>query len=132
MSVVDPIADFLTRLRNASRIKRREVQMPSSRLKVEIAKILKEEGYVKNYKVLETAPQNVLTVTLKYSESGQSVITGSRRISKPGCRVFCTRDAVPKVLDGLGLAVISTSQGVVSGKRCGELGLGGEVLCTIW
>lgn len=132
MSVVDPIADFLTRLRNASRIKRREVQMPSSRLKVEIAKILKEEGYIKSYKVLETAPQNVLTVTLKYSEAGPSVITGSRRISKPGCRVFCTRDAVPKVLDGLGLAVISTSRGVVSGKRCEELGLGGEVLCTIW
>jgi small subunit ribosomal protein S8 len=132
MSVVDPIADFLTRLRNASRIKRREVQMPSSLIKVEIAKILKEEGYIKNYKVLETAPQNVLTVTLKYSEAGPSVITGMRRVSKPGCRVFCTRDAVPKVLDGLGLAVISTSQGVVTGRRCEELGLGGEVLCTIW
>jgi small subunit ribosomal protein S8 len=126
MSVVDPIADFLTRLRNASRIKRREVQMPSSQLKVEIAKILKEEGYIKNYKVQETAPQNVLTVTLKYAEAGPAVITGSRRISKPGCRVFCTRDAVPKVLD------ISTSQGVLTGKRCEELGLGGEVLCTIW
>jgi small subunit ribosomal protein S8 len=132
MSAVDPIADFLTRVRNASRIKRREVQMPSSNLKVEIAKILKEEGYIKNYKVLETKPQNVLTVTLKYAEAGTAVITGSRRVSRPGCRVFCTRDAVPKVLDGLGLAIISTSQGVVSGKRCEELGLGGEVLCTIW
>ena len=129
---MDAIADLLTRIRNGVKSKKREVNIPSSRLGVEIVKILKEEGYIKNYKVLETAPQNVLTVTLKYSEAGQSVITGSRRISKPGCRVFCTRDAVPKVLDGLGLAVISTSQGVVSGKRCGELGLGGEVLCTIW
>jgi len=132
MSAVDPIADFLTRVRNASRIKRREVQMPSSRLKVEIAKILKEEGYIKNYKVLEAKPQNVLTVTLKYAEGGAPVITGSRRVSKPGCRVYCTGDAVPKVLDGLGLAFVSTSQGVVTGKRCEELGIGGEVLCTVW
>jgi small subunit ribosomal protein S8 len=101
-------------------------------LKVEIAKILKEEGYIKNYKVQETAPQNVLTVTLKYSETGSSVISGSRRVSRPGCRVFCTRNEVPKVLDGLGLAIISTSQGVITGKRCQELGLGGEVLCNVW
>ena len=92
----DPIADMLTRMRNASRIKRREVQMPSSKLKIEIAKILKEEGYIKNYKVLDDRPQGILTVTLKYTEANQSVITGSRRVSKPGCRIYCTRDARPQ------------------------------------
>jgi small subunit ribosomal protein S8 len=132
MSVTDPIADMITRMRNASRIKRREVQMPSSRLKVEIAKILKDEGFIKNYKVIEEGRRAVLAVTLKYTEGNQSVITGSRRVSKPGCRIYCTRDSVPKVLDGLGLAIISTSKGLQSGKTCEQLGVGGEVLCSVW
>ena len=132
MSVTDPIADMITRMRNAAQIKRREVQMPSSKLKVEIAKILKDEGYLKNYKVLEDKKQNTLVLTLKYSEGNQSVITGSRRVSRPGCRIYCTHERIPKVLDGLGLAVISTSQGIASGRKCEELGLGGEVLCYIW
>ncbi|MGD0783843.1 MAG: 30S ribosomal protein S8 [Candidatus Aminicenantales bacterium] len=132
MSVTDPIADMITRMRNAARIKRREVQMPSSKLKVEIAKILKDEGYLKNFKVLEDKKQGTLVLTLKYTEGNQSVVTGSRRVSKPGCRIYCTSERVPKVLDGLGLAVISTSRGIASGKKCEELGLGGEVLCYIW
>jgi len=132
MSMSDPIADMLTRMRNAARIKRREVQMPTSKLKVEIAKILKDEGYIKNFKVLEDRKPGTLAITLKYAEGNQCVITGSRRVSRPGCRIYCTKDSVPKVLDGLGLAVISTSKGLATGRRCEELGLGGEVLCTVW
>lgn len=132
MSVTDPIADMITRMRNAARIKRREVQMPSSKLKVELAKIFKDEGYIKNYKVLDDKKQGTLALTLKYSESNQSVITGLRRVSRPGCRIYSTHDRVPKVLDGLGVAVISTSKGITTGKKCEEQGVGGEVLCFIW
>jgi small subunit ribosomal protein S8 len=132
MSVTDPIADMLTRMRNASLIKRKEVSMPSSKMKVEIAKILKEEGFIKNFKVIDDNKQGILNITLKYSEANQSVITGTRRVSKPGCRIYCAREAVPKVLDGLGIAIISTSKGMATGKKCEELGLGGEVLCYIW
>ncbi len=129
---MDPIADLLTRLRNAAKSKKREVNIPASRMKAEIAKILKEEGYIRNFKVLEDGKQGVINVTLKYAEDGTSVISGLRRISKPGCRIFCGGDSVPKVLDGLGLVIVSTSKGVMSGRKCEELGAGGEVLCSIW
>jgi small subunit ribosomal protein S8 len=132
MSQTDPIADLLTRIRNASRIRMREVNIPSSKLKVEIAKILKEEGYIRNFKAIDDNKQGILTVALKYTDDNQSVISGLRRISRPGCRLYCTRDSIPKVLDGLGIAVISTSRGIVTGKRCQELGVGGEILCYIW
>jgi small subunit ribosomal protein S8 len=132
MSQTDPIADLLTRIRNAVRIRKREVNIPSSKLKVEIAKILKEEGYIRNFKAIDDNKQGVLTVALKYTDDNQSVISGLRRISRPGCRLYCTRDSVPKVLDGLGIAIISTSRGIVTGKRCQELGVGGEILCYIW
>jgi small subunit ribosomal protein S8 len=132
MSVTDPIADMLTRVRNSSRIKRREVSMPSSKMKVEIAKILKEEGFIKNFKVIDDSKQGILNITLKYTEANQSVITGLRRVSKPGCRIYCTRESVPKVLDGLGIAIVSTSRGVATGKKCEEIGAGGEVLCYVW
>lgn len=129
---MDPIADLLTRIRNAAKSKKREVNIPSSRTKIEIVKILKEEGYVRNFKVLDDGKQGLLNVTLKYGEDNASVISGLRRISKPGCRIFCTKDSVPKVLDGLGLVIVSTSKGVMTGKKCEELGAGGEVLCSIW
>jgi small subunit ribosomal protein S8 len=132
MSVTDPIADMLTRLRNAALMRKREVQMPSSKMKVEIAKILKDEGYIRNYKVIDDGPQGILAVTLKYTDGNQSVLAGARRVSKPGCRVYCTRDTVPKVYDGLGVAIISTSKGLLAGAKCEEIGLGGEVLCTVW
>jgi len=132
MNVTDPIADMLTRMRNASLIKRRDVSMPSSKLKVEIAKILKDEGYIRNYKVVDDKKQGVLNVSLKYTEANQSLISGTRRVSKPGCRIYCTKDSVPKVLDGLGIAIISTSKGMFSGKKCEEMGRGGEVLCYVW
>jgi len=132
MSMTDPIADMLARVRNASLIKRRDVAMPSSKLKVEIAKILKEEGFIKTYKVAEDGPRSLLTLTLKYTEANQSVISGTRRVSKPGCRIYCTKDAVPLVQDGLGVAILSTSKGLATGRKCEELGLGGEVVCYVW
>ena len=132
MSQTDPIADLLTRIRNAARIQKKEVTIPSSRLKVELDKILKEEGYIRNFKVVDDNKQGILNIALKYTDDNQSVISGLRRISRPGCRLFCTRDSVPKVLDGLGIAIVSTSRGILTGKKCEDLGVGGEILCYIW
>ncbi|OGD20610.1 MAG: 30S ribosomal protein S8 [Candidatus Aminicenantes bacterium RBG_13_64_14] len=129
---MDSISDLLTRIRNGAKSKKREVSMRSFRLGVEVVKILREEGYVKNYKVIDDSKQGILNVTLKYTEDNQSVISGLKRISKPGCRIYCTKDSVPKALDGLGLVIVSTSRGVLTGRSCEELGAGGEVLCSIW
>jgi small subunit ribosomal protein S8 len=129
---MDSISDLLTRIRNGAKSKKREVNIPSFRLGVEVVKILREEGYVKNYKVIDDSKQGILNVTLKYSEDNKSVISGIKRVSKPGCRIYCTKDSVPKVLDGLGLVIVSTSRGVLTGRSCEELGAGGEVLCSIW
>ena len=132
MSLVDPISDLLTRVRNAAKAKKKEVNIPSSRMKVEIAKILKEEGFIRNYKVVEDKKQGTLNISLRYAEDNRTVITGLRRISTPGCRIYCTKDSVPKVLDGLGLVIVTTSSGLMSGRKCEEVGVGGEVLCSIW
>ena len=132
MSQTDPIADMLTRIRNAVQARKKDVEIPSSRIKVDIARILKEEGYIKAYKIVENDKQGVLNITLKLGEGNAGVITGLRRVSKPGCRVYCTKGDVPKTLDGLGITLISTSRGILSGKKCEELGVGGEVLCHIW
>jgi small subunit ribosomal protein S8 len=129
---MDSIADLLTRIRNGVKSKKREVNIPSSRLKVEVVKILKDEGYIRNFKVIDDNKQGILNVTLKYGEDGKSVVSDLRRVSKPGCRIYCTAESVPKALDGLGLVIVSTSQGVLSGRRCEELGTGGEVLCSVW
>jgi small subunit ribosomal protein S8 len=130
--MTDPIADMLTRIRNAVLAKKKEVRIPSSRMKIEIAKILKDEGYIKNFRSLEGNVQGILSITLKYTEENENAITGLKRVSKPGCRIYCKADSVPKVLDGLGILVVSTSRGVTTGKRCEELGVGGEVLCQVW
>ncbi|MBN2199720.1 MAG: 30S ribosomal protein S8 [Candidatus Aminicenantes bacterium] len=132
MSQTDPIADMLTRIRNAVQARKKDVEIPSSRIKVDIARILKEEGYIKGYKVTEDKKQGLLTIALKPGEGNTSVLTGLRRVSKPGCRVYCNKGDVPKALDGLGITIVSTSRGVLSGKKCEELGVGGEVLCHIW
>ena len=132
MSQTDPIADLLTRIRNAALIKRREVMIPASKLKMEIARIFKEEGYIRNFKVIDDNKQGILSISLKYGDDNTSVISGLRRISRPGRRLYCTRESIPKVLDGLGTAVISTSKGMMTDKRCADLGLGGEILCYIW
>jgi len=132
MNLTDPIADMLTRIRNAAQARKKEVSLPSSRIKVEIAKILKEEGYIRNYKVVEESKQGSLNIVLKYTEDNQAAISGLRRISSPGCRIYCTKDSIPKVLDGLGLVIVTTSRGLMSGKKCEEVGVGGEVLCSVW
>ncbi len=132
MTLTDPIADMLTRIRNAAMGRKKDVRIPSSRMKVEIAKILKEEGYIRNFKVVDDNLQGSLSVMLKYTEDNQSVITGLKKVSKPGCRIYCKADSIPKVLDGLGIVIVSTSTGIVTGKKCQEIGVGGEVLCQIW
>jgi small subunit ribosomal protein S8 len=123
---------MLTRIRNAVQARKKEVSLPSSGIKIEIAKILREEGFIRNYKVIEDKKQGILNITLKYAEENQNVITGIRRVSSPGCRIYCTKDSVPKVLDGMGIAIVSTSKGLMSGQKCEETGIGGEVLCSIW
>lgn len=129
---MDPIADLLTRIRNAVKAKKREVNIPASKLKLEVLKLLKEEGYIRSFRLIDAGPQGLINVSLKYTEDNASAISGLRRISRPGCRVYCTADSVPKVLDGLGLVIVSTSKGVLSGKACEEQRTGGEVLCSIW
>lgn len=132
MSVTDPIADMLTCLRNAIMAKKKEVIVPSSRVKVEMAKILKDEGFIKNFKVIDDNKQGLLQIWLKYTEDNQSVISGLERVSRPGCRIYCTKETLPRVMDGLGIAIISTSKGILTDNKCRELGVGGEIICKIW
>ena len=130
--VTDTIADMLTRIRNANSMRYTEVKVPASKLKLELARILKEEGFIKDYKVLEETAQGMILITLKYGEKKERVISGLKRISKPGLRVYAKADEVPKVLNGLGIAVISTSKGIMTDKDARKQGLGGEVLAYIW
>ena len=130
--VTDPIADMLTRIRNANQMRDKEVEVPASNLKIEIAKILKEEGFVNDYKIKKNTVQNIIVLNLKYTENKVRVITGLKKISKPGLRVYVKADEVPKVLNGLGIAIISTSKGVMTDKKARELSLGGEVLAYVW
>ena len=130
--VTDPIADMLTRIRNANQMRNKEVEIPASKIKVEIAKILKEEGFIVDYKTKKNNVQDVLVLTLKYGENKERVITGLKRISKPGLRAYVKADEVPKVLNGLGIAIISTSRGVMTDKNARQQSLGGEVLAYIW
>ena len=134
MSMTDPIADMLTRIRNGIQSRHDRVEMPSSKLKVEVAKILKSEGFISNYKVAQEdgKPQASLRVYLKYSEDGEPVIHGIERVSRPGRRVYRGKEDIPKVLGGLGLAIVSTSKGVLSGAEAARTGVGGEVLCQVW
>jgi small subunit ribosomal protein S8 len=132
MAHTDPIADMLTRVRNAIMAEKKDVAIPLSTVKLDIAKILKEEGYISNFRVEKTQMPAQLLVELKYSSKKQNVIEGLKRISKPGRRVYTEADSIPKVLDGLGVAVISTSQGIITGKECKKRNIGGEVLLYVW
>lgn len=127
----DPIADMLTRIRNAALIKAEKVDIPASRMKLEIAKILKEEGFIKAYKILKDKRQGILRVTLKYAENN-SIISGLKRISKPGRRVYVGSNEIPRVMGGVGVAILTTSMGILSDKACRREGVGGEVICYIW
>ena len=130
--VTDTIADMLTRIRNANAMRYTEVKVPASKLKLELARILKEEGFITDYKVLEETAQGMILITLKYGPKKERVITGLKRISKPGLRVYAKKEEVPKVLNGLGIAIISTSKGIMTDKEARKQNLGGEVLAYIW
>lgn len=132
MTMTDPIADMLTRVRNANTVKHENVDVPASNIKKELARILLEEGFIKGYDVIEDGKQGLIRLQLKYGKSGERVITGIKRISKPGMRVYADRDSIPKVLNGLGISVISTSRGIITDKQARELGIGGEVICYVW
>jgi small subunit ribosomal protein S8 len=132
MSMSDPIADMLTRMRNGIIANFDTVDVPSSKLKINIAKILKSEGFIKNYKVIADKKQGLIRVFLKYDENGEPVIGGLKRVSRSSCRVFARKDKVPMVLNGFGINVLSTSKGVMTDKQARKLGVGGEILCSIW
>ena len=135
MSMTDPIADMLTRIRNGIQARHDRVEMPTSKLKVEVARILKSEGFISNYKLVapeDGKPQGTLRVYLKYSSNGEAAIHGIERVSRPGRRVYRGKEEIPQVLGGLGLAIVSTSKGVLSGSEATRTGVGGEVLCQVW
>ena len=132
MNTTDPIADMLTRIRNANSAKHKTVDVPASKMKNAIAEILFKEGYIKSFEVINNENQGIIRITLKYDEKGTRVIDGIKRISKPGLRVYANKEELPKVLNGLGIAIISTSQGLKTDKEARELGIGGEVLAYVW
>ena len=130
--MTDPVADLLTRIRNANMIYRETVDVPASKLKKAIVEILREEGFIKNYEVLQDGARQTLRIYLKYGNNRERVISGLKRISKPGLRVYAQKDEIPRVLGGLGIAILSTSKGVMTDRQARKLGIGGEVLCYVW
>lgn len=132
MTMTDPIADMLTRIRNANTVGHETVEIPASKMKKAIAEILKEEGYIADFEMIEDDKQGMIKVTMKYGSNKERVISGIKKISKPGLKVYAKANEVPKVLGGLGIAIISTSKGIVSDKEARKLGVGGEVICYVW
>ena len=132
MNMTDPIADMLTRIRNGVRARLPKVDIPASRLKGEIARILKNEGYIANFKVVEDPRQGSIRVFLKYGPGREKVITDLQRVSRPGCRIYCGKSEIPRVYGGLGINILSTSHGVMTGREAARTGVGGEVLCNVW
>lgn len=130
--MTDPIADMLTRIRNANSMRYKEVEVPSSKMKLEISRILKEEGFISDYKVKKNDVQDTIVLFLKYGQNKERVITGLKRISKPGLRVYAKSEEIPKVLNGLGIAIVSTSKGIMTDKEARKQSVGGEVLAYIW
>ena len=132
MTISDPIADMLTRIRNAIMARHDFVLVPTSRMKLSIARILKEEGFVSDYEVLRGKPQRVIKIHLKYSDKNQSLLSGLERVSKPGLRVYVQHQEIPRVYGGRGIAIVSTSKGIMTGQQAWRRGLGGELLCYVW
>jgi len=132
MTMTDPIADMLTRIRNALKASHEQVDMPSSKIKISIAKVLKAEGYVRNFKIISDGRHSLIRVFLKYDENGAPVIGGVKRVSKPSCRVYAGYDEIPKVLNGYGVNIISTSNGLLTDREARKMGVGGEILCSLW
>ena len=132
MTMTDPIADMLTRIRNANTVGHATVEIPASKMKKAIAEILKEEGYIRGYEVIEDGKQGIIKVSMKYGPDKTKVISGIKKISKPGLKVYAKAEDVPKVLGGLGIAIISTSNGLITDKQARKIGVGGEVICYVW
>lgn len=132
MSMTDPIADLLTRIRNGNKAKFEKVVLPSSKLKVHIVEILKQEGYIRGYEVVEGEYQGKIEISLKYDLNKQSVISGLKRVSKPGLRIYVNKGDIPKVLNGMGISILSTSSGLLTDRNAKKKGLGGEILCEVW
>jgi small subunit ribosomal protein S8 len=132
MGMTDPVADMLTRIRNGSGAKFAKVDIPSSKLKVQIARILKDEGYVKNFKVMKDNRQGILRIYLKYDDKNQEIIQRVFRVSRPSRRVYAGKEGIPKVLNGLGISILSTSKGLLTDREARRLGVGGEILCSLW
>ncbi len=132
MTMTDPIADMLTRVRNANSVKHETVDVPASNIKKEIARILLEEGFIRGYDVIEDGKQGIIRIQLKYGQEGERVISGLKRISKPGMRIYSNSEEIPKVLNGLGVAIISTSKGIFTDKQARQNKVGGEVICYVW
>ena len=132
MTMTDPIADMLTRIRNANTVGHEVVEIPASKMKKSIAEILKAEGFIADYEVIDDDKQGIIKVTMKYGAGKEKVITGIKKISKPGLKVYAKANEVPKVLGGLGIAIVSTSQGIMTDKAARKLGIGGEVICYVW
>ena len=132
MNISDPIADMLTRVRNASRARHTDVVVPASRTKREIARILKDEGYIANYRRVDDGRQGALRIFLRYGPGWERVITDLQRVSKPGCRIYCGKGEIPRVYGGLGINILSTSRGVMTGRQAAKTGVGGEILCNVW
>lgn len=132
MTMTDPIADMITRIRNANTVKHETVDIPASNMKKSIAEILLQEGFIKGYDVIEDGKQGIIRVQMKYGMNNEKVISGLKKISKPGLRVYAKRDEIPKVLGGLGIAILSTSNGIITDKQARNLGTGGEVICYVW
>jgi small subunit ribosomal protein S8 len=132
MNLTDPVADFLARIRNAIRARHPKVDAPASKLKLEIARILKEEGYIANFKLQEEEGRKIVRVYLKYGSNNDAVITNVQRVSRPGCRVYVSRNEIPRVLGGMGINILTTPRGVMTGRQARKQGVGGEILCEVW
>ena len=132
MNMTDPVADLLSRIRNGVRARIPKVDVPSSKLKLEIARILKDEGYITNFKSTEDGKQGVIRVYLKYGPGMERVITDLQRVSRPGCRIYCGKGDIPRVYGGLGINILSTSRGLMTGRDAARTGVGGEILCNVW
>lgn len=132
MATTDTIADMLTRIRNANRARHKDVEIPASNFKLEIARILKEEGYIKEYELMKNNKQGVIKVQLKYEPSKKGIVSTIKRVSKPGLRIYVKKDKIAKVLNGLGISILSTSKGILTDKKAREIGVGGELICTVY
>ena len=132
MTMTDPIADMLTRIRNATLMRHDRADIPASKVKVDIAKLLKQEGFIRTFKLIEEGPQGLIRVYLKYADDGEPVIHGLRRVSTPGCRIYTRVESLPKVRNGLGVALVSTNRGVITDEQARGLRVGGEILCEVW